>query len=377
PVEMQVQPGDTHPLQVRLYNEKGAYLGTAKELNKKIQFEVEGVGKVVDGEYIAPAKTVTDAALLTASLGDVTGTARVRVIPPFSWSYDFDNGEIPVTWVGIRYRHIPIDFELLQALKAQNPMASELYIFLMSSFINSGLPAAKYDDSTPRKGWTDFTTFMKMSEVAGDLQQSKAKIDPLLEILKDKGVVKGWSWENWNNGSLKGIRLTVQRGPRKISEGNGVMMKITTIPKGMRSQGWMGTIDAHDYTIEADIYASEKDGRLPDIGLVGQRYTLDLMGASQQLQIRTWTPQLRMAQTVPYEWKPRVWYRLKFRTEAQDGKAVLKGKVWERGKPEPAEWTVTAEDPSPNLTGSPGTYGNAKDAELFYDNIKVYENSDG
>lgn len=377
PVEMLVEPGDEHPLQVRLYNKKGAFLGTAKELKKNVNFEVEGIGSVENAVYIAPEKKVTDAALITATLDGFSGTARVRVIPPFPWSYDFDNGDIPVTWVGIRYRHIPIDFELLQELKAQNQMASELYIFLMSSFINSGLPVAKFDDSTPRKGWTDFTTFMKMPDVAGNLEESKTKLEPLLEILKDKGVVSGWSWDTWSAGSLKGIRLTVQRGPRKISEGNGVMMKITTIPKGMRSQGWMGPVDVHDYTIEADVYASEKEGRLPDIGLVGQRYTLDLMGASQQLQIRTWTPQLRMAQTVPYEWKPRIWYRLKFRTEAQGDKAVLKGKVWERDKPEPKEWTVVAEDPSPNLTGSPGTFGNAKDAELFYDNIKVYKNDQG
>jgi hypothetical protein len=152
------------------------------------------------------------------------------------------------------------------------------------------------------------------------------------------------------------------------------MMKITTIPKGMRSQGWMGPVDVHDYTIEADVYASEKEQRLPDIGLVGQRYTLDMMGASQQLQIRTWTPQLRMAQTVPFQWQPRIWYRMKFRTAVEDGKAVLKGKVWERDKPEPENWTVEADDPSPNLTGSPGVFGNAKDAELFYDNIKVYPN---
>jgi hypothetical protein len=81
------------------------------------------------------------------------------------------------------------------------------------------------------------------------------------------------------------------------------------------------------------------------------------MGASQQLQIRTWTPQLRMAQTVPFQWKPRVWYRMKFRTavekdEAGKEKAVLKGKVWEKGNPEPKEWHVVAEDPSPNLTSA-------------------------
>ena len=69
-----------------------------------------------------PQSTVTDAALHHGeSRAMSSGTARIRVIPPLPWSYNFDNGEIPVTWVGIRYRHIPIDFELLQKLKKQNP----------------------------------------------------------------------------------------------------------------------------------------------------------------------------------------------------------------------------------------------------------------
>ena len=377
PVETWLEPGERQPLQIRLYNKNGQFIGLAADSKQKVEYKVDGVGQVKNGVYVAPTDPVTDQALITAKIGDISGSARIRVIPPLPWSYNFDNGEIPVTWVGIRYRHIPIDFDLLQKLKKQNPMASELYIYLMSSFINSGLPAAKYDDSTPRKGWTDFANFMKLQDSAGNLEESKAKIDPLLEILKGEQVVSAWKWEEWSKkfgeDTLKGIRLTVNRGPRKI-DGNGVMMKITTIPKGMRSQGWMGPVDLSNYTIEADVYASEKEGRLPDIGLVAQRYTLDLMGASQQLQIRTWTPQLRMAQNTPFQWKPRIWYRLKFRTEVQNGKAVLKGKVWERDKPEPKDWTVEAEDPTGNLTGSPGTFGNAKDAELFYDNIKVYSN---
>jgi hypothetical protein len=57
-----------------------------------------------------------------------------------------------------------------------------------------------------------------------------------------------------------------------------------------------------------------------------------------------------------------------------DGRAVLRAKVWRRGESEPAQWTTEAVDESPNLSGSPGLFGNAKDAEIYLDNIKVYEN---
>ena len=59
----------------------------------------------------------------------------------------------------------------------------------------------------------------------------------------------------------------------------------------------------------------------------------------------------------------------------EDGKAVLRGKVWERGKPEPAEWTVIGTDEVPNVVGSPGLFGNAQDAVIYYDNITIMPNS--
>ena len=379
PVETILNPGDRQELQVRLFNKKGQFVGLAKDA----KFEVQGAGSVKDGVYFAPTERITDRGIVVAKVGDITGNARIRVAPPFPWDYDFDNGQIPITWVGIRYRHVPIDFDLLQKLEQQNAEAKELYIYLWTTFINSEIApgkSAKYDDSTPRKTWTDFADFMKMLNIAGDLEASKAKIDPLLEILKAERIVGNWSWETWQNNqdgqNLKGVRLTVERGPRKI-DGNGVMMKISTIPKGTRSQGWMGVVDVSDYTVEADVYASDKDNLVPDIGLAAQGYTLDLMGAAQQLQIRTWHAQLRMAQTVPFEWQPKTWYRMKLRAAMENGKAVLRGKVWQRDAAEPKEWTVVAEDPRPVVQGSPGVYGNVKKAELFYDNFKVYNNDAG
>ena len=94
----------------------------------------------------------------------------------------------------------------------------------------------------------------------------------------------------------------------------------------------------------------------------------------KQLEIRTWPPQRRMAQSTPLEWKPNVWYTLKMQTALDGEKAVLRGKVWERDTEEPKEWMVLADDVSPNLVGSPGIFGNARDAEIFYDNFEITPN---
>lgn len=167
---------------------------------------------------------------------------------------------------------------------------------------------------------------------------------------------------------------------REFEGGEKAMVKITTIPKGTRSQSWMGNIDLHDYTIQAEVKGSKKvtqEGiKLPDMGVIAQRYTLDLMGNHQKVQIRSWTAQLdnRFAVDVPFAWQPDVWYVLKFRAETDGDKAVLKGKVWKKGETEPAEWTITGTDEVGNLQGSPGLFGNASDAEITYDNITVTPN---
>lgn len=163
-------------------------------------------------------------------------------------------------------------------------------------------------------------------------------------------------------------------------DGAPALVKVTTIPKGARSRAWMGPSDLSDYTISADVRGARMSEQLPDIGLTNLGYALDLMGESQELQIRTWAAQLRMAKTVPFPWREDTWYRMKFRADVESRGnapvAILRGKVWPRDESEPEEWTITAIDESPNLTASPGLYGNARVAELYLNNIEVVPNGD-
>ena len=43
------------------------------------------------------------------------------MIPDLNWKFDFNDGQIPVTWVGVRVRHIPIDYDLFKSLDKKNP----------------------------------------------------------------------------------------------------------------------------------------------------------------------------------------------------------------------------------------------------------------
>ena len=271
PADVLMRPGQTQQFTARLFNSRGQLLRTVDA-----KFTLDGSGELSDDGVLTAPGGGHVATIVHASAAGLTGSARVRVVPPLPWKFNFEQiemdpakkaGEPPVTWVGARYRH-------------------------------------------------------QVREI----------------------------------------------------DGSNAMVKITTIPKGTRSRSWMGQSDLHDYTIQADIRGAENDGKLPDIGLIAQGYTLDLQGANQKLQIRTWVPQLRMAETVDFPWEPDRWYTMKFRASVAGEKAVLQGKVWPRGSKEPDVWTVEATDSVANLTGSPGLFGNAKDAELYLDNIQVTPN---
>jgi hypothetical protein len=267
PAEILIKPGEKQQFEVRVYNSLGQRLTNKLET----KFAVDANGEIDQrGHFTADSSARHVAATISATVDGKSGFARARVVPALPWKFDFSDGQVPITWVGARYRH---------AVREVN--------------------------------------------------------------------------------------------------GEKVLVKNNVIPLGRRSQSWMGFTDMHDYTIQADVWADIKDNKTPDIGLIAQRYTLDLMGKNQYLQIRSWTAQLehRFAVNQDYPWKEHVWYTLKFQAAVEDGKAVLRGKVWERGKPEPAEWTVSGTDEVPNVVGSPGLFGNASDAEIYYDNITVTPNA--
>ena len=154
-------------------------------------------------------------------------------------------------------------------------------------------------------------------------------------------------------------------------DGGKVLVK-TPVQRGLnRSNVYLGPSTMNNYQIQVDLMGTKNKRRLPDMGLIANRYTLDMQGRHQRLQIRSWASDLRMAQTIDFPWETDVWYTMKMMVEVMDEKAVIRGKVWHTGKPEPEEWTITAEDPLPNSEGSPGIYGYSA-TEIYYDNLKVW-----
>ena len=155
-------------------------------------------------------------------------------------------------------------------------------------------------------------------------------------------------------------------------DGNKILVKPPPQRGLDRSNVYIGPSTMKDYQIQVDLMGTRNKRRLPDIGLIANRYTLDMQGKHQRLQIRSWASDLRMAKTIDFSWEMDVWYTMKMRVEIMEDKAIIRGKVWRTGESEPAEWTITAEDPLPNREGSPGIYGNSP-ADVYYDNLKVWK----
>ncbi|MDB4614493.1 PQQ-like beta-propeller repeat protein [bacterium] len=374
PVESLLRPGDEVTLAARIYNSKGQFLRMAEN----VEFSVDGPGKIdADGVYTTPDKAEAHSAIkVTAKVDGLVGNARVRLVPDLPWNFNFDDGVVPVTWVGARYRNICLDYDLYTKLKEADPRAADLYIWIHTSFTNANPKVATFDNSNPaRPNWTKMLIFFGLDgaeEAPKDFEAAKAVFADSLKMLVDEKYIADFKWEELPDDV--GPKLVVNRGDRK-EIGNGVMCKIRTIPLGTKSQGWMGHPDIANYTIQTDIMGLERNGKVPDMGMIGQRYTMDMRGAMKQLEIRTWPPQRRMAQAIPLEWKPNVWYTMKMQAAVEGDKSVLRGKVWERDAEEPKEWMVVADDVSPNVIGSPGIFGNARDAEILYDNFKITPNA--
>jgi len=377
PAEDLLEPGRQQELQARVFNSVGQQLDTPE----KVRFRADGPGEIsADGKLTVAESAGHEAIYVHAQVGPRQGQSRLRIVPPLSWSFDFENGYVPITWVGMRNRHIVANEAVIDAL-GQNVPALDLYLFLTAQHTNAdyagrGGDTLKISQASPIDPWASLLEFMEQTQI-DSVAEGRKFFDPLLKTLVGEKVVASWSWSSEGEP----ITLTVQRGPRGLEEA-AVMVKLERIPVprgitklGTRSRGWCGPTDLQNYTIQCDVKGTRRNDKLPDMGLIAQGYALDLQGSLQKFEVRTWVTQRRIARDVDFSWKPGVWYTLKLQVAGEDGKAIVRGKAWPRDQQEPAQWHVTAVDASPNTAGSPGFYGNARDAIYMIDNVTVAPNS--
>jgi hypothetical protein len=91
PYEVVLKPGENSTFVARLFDAKGNFIR-----QEKATWALDQLGGTIqDGVYTASDQS--EGGYIKATSGSVTGQARVRVVPPLPWSYDFDawTGEAP------------------------------------------------------------------------------------------------------------------------------------------------------------------------------------------------------------------------------------------------------------------------------------------
>ena len=141
-----------------------------------------------------------------------------------------------------------------------------------------------------------------------------------------------------------------------------------------RARAFIGPTDWSDYTFEADVRAPMRRRQMADVGITVQTYSLVLYGTTQRLKLEPWEPETERTVTVPFEWEPDTWYRIKLRVEnLPDGTVRAQGKAWPVGETEPDEWLIDRVDPIGNRKGAPGLFLNAPQG-AYLDNFVLTAN---
>jgi hypothetical protein len=141
-----------------------------------------------------------------------------------------------------------------------------------------------------------------------------------------------------------------------------------------RATVFMGAPDAKNYTIEADVMSDGNRRKMSEVGLIAQRYLVQLKGNEQKLEISSNLERLRVSED--FKWQPNVWYRMKARVDiAPDRSGVVRAKVWKKGDPEPEKWTLEVPHKTAHQNGSPGLFGfSPQDMRVYIDNVSVMPN---
>jgi outer membrane protein assembly factor BamB len=251
--------------------------------------------------------------------------------------------------------------------------------------VKANPPALKGEISADGKLLVDAKLPSQQGIVVADFEgvtgKARVRVVPRIPYAND--------FEKLPDGAVPGGWVNTQGKFRvKAVDGSKVLAKVNDkfSPLISRGHAYITLPTSKDYTIECDVFGTEVGGSLPEFGIGANRYTLMLAGKEENhlLRLLSWDALPRIDKTVRFDWKPKVWYRLKLTTDMQPDKGIIRGKVWLRDEKEPAQWTVEVTDSHPITEGSATLYGyvtgNFNDkpgTEIYYDNLRITPNKAG
>ncbi len=142
-----------------------------------------------------------------------------------------------------------------------------------------------------------------------------------------------------------------------------------------RAMTFIGTEEAKNYTLQADMMTDGNKRIKSEVGVINQHYLITLKGNENVLSVSSNYERLNKSKEFPI--KANQWYTLKTKVDLKDGNtAVVHAKAWERGTPEPDAWTFEVEHKDGHKQGAPGVFGFSPQSmkRVFIDNITVTPN---
>ena len=133
PTELVLSPGQNVRFVAWLFDDKGRLAGRGEAT-----WTLEGLEGTVDenGEFTASAESVAQAGLVKATVGDLEGAARLRVIPPLPWSVegfeDMEVDSVPRHWINAtgKYRVRQEEGNKVLVKLADNPFLKRAKTYL-------------------------------------------------------------------------------------------------------------------------------------------------------------------------------------------------------------------------------------------------------
>lgn len=155
-------------------------------------------------------------------------------------------------------------------------------------------------------------------------------------------------------------------------DGSQVLAKTLDKVLFQRAITFIGHPDESNYTLAADVMTNGDARQSSIVGLINQRYLIAVKANQRVLEVSS--NQERVKESVPFEMKPNVWYREVTQVITNpDGSGVIRAKVWPRGEPEPAAWTLEVKQAQIHTHGAPGVYGFAPRSlhRVYIDNVAI------
>lgn len=339
------------------------------ELENGSPIEISGSAAIVDGRVLLPTKT--DIYCIGGDKPQKTASSRSLVSPGKAGEATFLNA-------------VPAEVVLRPGSKQSFKLSAydkhgRLVNHPQGTWVLKGLPGSVEGNvyTTPADaGMSAGVATVK----AGELEASvRVRIMPDLPYSEDfESLEPGSVPAGWITSKLK-VQVMEQDGKK-------VLRKLADRPSPpfARLRCYMMPPVTGPYTVQADMSGNKKKRFYPDMGLINARYMLRLLGTTRKptLRLVTWDPIPRLQVDVPFDWQPGSWYTAKLQVEIQeDGRGLVRGKVWTQGESEPESWTIEMMDPVPNTEGSPGLYAysvgisdTSPGTEVFFDNVSVYRN---